>query len=354
MRVTFDIGHPAQAHLFRNAILELRDRGENVTVLSREKEMTTTLLDAYGVEHTPMSSNRGRLAGVPGLAVEWSARSLRVLRALRSADPDVVVSHVNLPAVYASRLVGATSVVFTDVEVTPILSNLTYPVMDVVCTPETFEHDIGRQQRRYNGFHELAYLHPSRFDPDPARLDSHGVSPDEPYSVLRFVGWDAYHDVGQDGISPATKRTLVDRLAEVGPVYISSEADLPPALEDHALPVPPHLGHDLLAHANLYVGDSQAMAAEAAVLGTPALRLNTFVGDEDMSKFVELEEEYGLLFSLADEAELVDRATTLARADNDGWRAKRDALVGDKIDVTAFMLETIEEAAGEPRERVVA
>lgn len=354
MRVAFDIGHPAQAHLFRNAIVELVDRGDDVTVLSREKEVTTALLDAHGIEHTPLSTNRGRLGGFPGLAAEWSQRSLKVVRALRASDPDVVVSHVNLPAVYASRLVGATSIVFTDVEVTPFLSDLTYPVADVVCTPENFGHDIGRNQCRYNGFHELAYLHPNRFQPDATALSEHGIDPDEPYAVLRFVGWGAYHDVGQHGISLATKRDLIDRLRQYGQVYITSEAELPPDLRQYQLPVPPHLVHDLLAYADLYVGDSQAMAAESAVLGTPALRLNSFVGDDDMSKFVELEREYGLLFSISDEDELVDRAEALTAEDRAVWRSKRDALVADKIDVTAFMLDKIAETAGEPRRKVVA
>jgi predicted glycosyltransferase len=354
MKVAFDIGHPAQAHLFRNAITELTDQGAEVTVLSREKEITTALLDAYGIEHTPLSSNEGRFGGFPGLAIEWGQRSLRVVSALRAADPDVVVSHVNPPAVYASLLVGAESIVFTDVEVTPMVSNVTYPIADVICTPENFGHDIGSNQVRYNGFHELAYLHPDRFEPDPGRLVNHGVDVDQPYSVLRFVGWDAYHDVGQAGISTATKRELIERLSEHGPVYITSEADLPPDLQRYQLPVPPELAHDLLAHANLYVGDSQAMAAESAVLGTPALRLNTFVGDDDMSKFVELEDDYGLLFSIEDESELVDRAEALTTEDRAAWRSKRDALIADKIDVTGFMLEQIREAAGERRQKVIA
>ena len=354
MNVAFDIGHPAQAHLFRPAIGELNDGGHDVTVLSREKEVTSALLDAYGIEHTPVSTTHGRLDGFPGLAVEWAQRSVAVLRALRAADPDVVVSHVNPPAVYASRLVGATSIVFTDVEVTPVLSDLTYPTADIIYTPENFGHDIGSNQCQYNGFHELAYLHPNRFQPDPTRLSEHGVDTDSPYSVLRFVGWDAYHDVGEKGIATETKRELIDRLSDHGSVYITSEADLPPDLQQYQLPVPPHLAHELLAHANLYVGDSQAMAAESAVLGTPALRLNTFVGEDDMSKFMELEDQYGLLFSISDETKLVDRAEALTMEDRQAWRSRRDALVADKIDVTTFMLEKIEESSRKSPQKVVA
>ena len=55
--------------------------------------------------------------------------------------------------------------------------------------------------RSYAGYHELAYLHPNRFRPDPAALDAFGVSPDEPYSIVRFVSWQAVHDRRERGLS---------------------------------------------------------------------------------------------------------------------------------------------------------
>ena len=36
--------------------------------------------------------------------------------------------------------------------------------------------------------------------------------------------------------------------------------------------------HQVMAHASLYIGDSQTMAAEAGVLGVPFIRCNDFVG----------------------------------------------------------------------------
>jgi len=71
--------------------------------------------------------------------------------------------------------------------------------------------------------------------------------------------------------------------------------------------------HDLLAFADCYVGDSQTMATEAAVLGTPAVRTSAFVGDDDMSNFRELETEYGLLQSFADEDAAIDRAVAFLK-----------------------------------------
>ncbi|MFC7231061.1 hypothetical protein ACFQMM_05875 [Saliphagus sp. GCM10025308] len=111
--------------------------------------------------------------------------------------------------------------------------------------------------------------------------------------------------------------------------------------------------HDLLYYADLYVGDSQTMATEAAILGTPAIRSNSFVGDGDMSNFVELESTYGLLSSLSDERETLALARDLS-TDPDAkarWRQKRRRLLDDKIDVTAYLLDTILETAGEPRRK---
>jgi len=71
--------------------------------------------------------------------------------------------------------------------------------------------------------------------------------------------------------------------------------------------------HDLLAFADCYVGDSQTMATEAALLGTPAVRTSAFVGDDDMSNFRELETEYGLLQSFADEDAAIDRAVAFLK-----------------------------------------
>ena len=51
MNILFDIGHPAHVHLFKNAIWKLEAKGHKVAITSREKDVTTSLLDYYGFEH---------------------------------------------------------------------------------------------------------------------------------------------------------------------------------------------------------------------------------------------------------------------------------------------------------------
>lgn len=340
MRALFDVSHPAHAHLFKHAIAALEADGHDVRVISREKEVTTSLLDAAGVDHTPLSA---RGDGPLSLAGEWVGRELRVLRTALGFDPDVVVSRLNPAAVHAATVTGATSIIFHDTEAAGALARATLPLADVVCTPAAIEETWGGQ-RRYDGFQELAYLHPSRFDPDPEALRREGVAVDDPYTVLRLVAGDAHHDYGNRALSSEGVDRVVDALSDLGPVYASveDEADRPPGTEP--LPVPPEDLHDLLAFADCYVGDSNTTAVEAGLLGTPAIRYDTF-GAGALANFVELEAEYALVRSTGDEDELIDmveRAATDPAGVNEAWERRRNAVLAEKVDVTGYMLDLID------------
>ncbi|QLG64330.1 DUF354 domain-containing protein [Halorarum salinum] len=343
MRALFDVSHPAHVHLFKHAAAELGGEGHDVFVASREKDVTTDLLDAAGIAHSPLT---GVCDGRYGTAREWVAREGRLLRLVRRFDPDVVVSRLNPAAAHVSRLLGVPNVVFHDSEFAGLLERVTTPFATVVCTPAGFGRDFGERQRRYEGFHELAYLHPARFEPDPDALREAGVDPDEPYAVLRFVAMGAHHDVGHESLSPADKRELVERLEEEAglTVYVSSEGPLPADLDDRRVPVPPEAVHQLLAHADVYAGDSGTMATEAAVLATPTARFNPY-GDE-MGNFHELH-EYGLVRTLHGVSDFVDAAVALATDPDAGdrWRTRRRDMLAEKVDVTAYMLETVREVA---------
>lgn len=63
---------------------------------------------------------------------------------------------------------------------------------------------------------------------------------------------------------------------------MTGEDVLTDEFQRHEMTVPPHLVHDLHWFADLFVGDSQTTATEAANSGAPAVRSNDFVGDGDM------------------------------------------------------------------------
>lgn len=162
-----------------------------------------------------------------------------------------------------------------------------------------------------------------------------------------MAGWDAYHDVGFTGLSPGMLERLVDMLSEYGTVFISSENELPSALSPYRLRIRPEDIHHVLYFADLYVGDSGTMSSEAAMLGTPSIRTNTMVGDDDENVFKELEERYNLLRSYDDENQAFRAIEQLLDygIDRIDWRVRRDRLIVDQPDVTRRIVDVILESA---------
>ncbi|WP_254764990.1 DUF354 domain-containing protein [Natrinema marinum] len=341
MRVLFDITHPAHVHLFKNAIRELWDSGHHVLVTARGKDITVPLLESYGIPHVVLSS---KSSGIVGTVSEWLLREVRLARIATEFDPDVIVSRFNPAGAHASKVVGCPFLMLDDTEnESSLIKNLTYPLADAVFTPSCFELELGDNQIRYDGYHELAYLHPDRFTPDEAALRDHDIDPDGEYYVIRLTAWDAFHDYGASGVSQQTLSEIVSLLSDRGSVYITSEGSVPSALADYGLEIPPCRIHDLLAFANGYIGDSGTMATEAAILGTPAIRIDPLAGRHTGGNFVELEERYGLLRSTPHEREAVRelRAQVSDPRTAEKHREGVKRLLDDKIDVTAFLLDRI-------------
>ncbi|WIV66864.1 DUF354 domain-containing protein [Natrialbaceae archaeon AArc-T1-2] len=331
MNVIITIQHPAHVHFYRHAIDELEADGHEVHVFAREKDLAVPLLRAYDIDHEVLVGSHDSIFDLALVQLTFEAKLLRRARAL---DPDVMTAIGGVAVSHVAPLVGARSVVFIDNE-GAASHRITTPVADVVCTPRRFNDDYGDKHVRYDGYQELAYLHPDRFDPDPDRLRSYGIDPENRLFLLRFGRFGALHDVGEKGLSSDARRRLVSLLDEYGDVYVTSETELPPALQPYELPVPPTLVHELLAAADLYAGDSGTMATEAAVLGTPAVRCQSFTA---FSNFHELE-EYDLLRSTDDDEEAIELVRELAVDETvpTQWQNRRQRLLNEKIDVTGFI-----------------
>lgn len=338
LRVLITIQHPAHVHFYRPVITELRADGHDVRVCTRDKDIATDLLDAFDIEHDVLAGSGASTMGRIGVQAMYELRMLALARRYR---PDVVTAIGGVAAAHVATLVGAKSVVLTDSEPATLSNRLAFPFADVICTPAWYDGDISGHHVRYEGLHELAYLHPDRFEPDPEVVRAAGVEPTDPYSVVRFVSWGAQHDVGEGGLSLAGKEAIVETLAEAGDVYITSEEPLEPPLDQYRLPVDPEDMHHLLAFARAYVGDSQTMATEAGLLGTPAVRCNSFAGDDDMANF-RLLAEYGLVFSTDDEERAREHVEeVLAGTDRAVWQRRRGEFVEDTIDVASFVRDVL-------------
>ena len=343
MNILVDIGHPAHVHLFRYAARELAGKGHSVVFAARNKDVALDLLRAYGLDFAVASSAR---SGAAGLAVEYMEHGWNVMGLALKHRADLLLgTSVSIGPV--SKLTRAKSIVFNedDAAAVPVFARLAYPLADAIVTPACLPDDLGRKHFRYQSYQELAYLHPSRFTPDPAILSTLGVEEREPFFVLRLVAFRAAHDVGQEGLSLSMRRKLVNELCKRGRVFISAEGELPEEFHRFQIRVAPKRIHDVLAYATMLISDSQTMTAEAAVLGTPAVRCNSFVGR--LAYLEDLEHRYALTYGFkpAEEEAVLARVTELLDyPDLRGeWESRRQRMLGEKIDLTAWMVDFVEQ-----------
>jgi uncharacterized protein len=336
VRILIDILHPAHVHFFRNFHHEMTDRGHELVITARDKDRSVELLRAYDLPYLEISQQRGGY----GLALEMGQRTARLLRIMRTAKPDVLTGIMGPSIAVAGRLLGVPAVVFYDTEFAAQTNRVVFPLAHSVCTPDCYQAKVRGRHRQYRGYHELAYLHPGRFRPDPTRLAEFGIAPDEPYSIVRFVSWQAVHDRRELGLAARQKRHLVEVLQRHGRVLVSSEAPLSADLAGFAVRGPVADIHHLIAHAQLVVGESATMSSEAAVLGVPAVFIATtgrgYTDDE--------ERRYGLVRHFTDrEYDLaVSVVEDLLSTPRSVWHAARQRLLDEKIDVTQWMMDYFE------------
>ena len=265
MRVLFNIGHPAQVHLFKNLIWELERRGHQCKITTIAKDVSLYLLDVCNFKYELVGKGKPTLITK---ALELFRVESRLYRCARSFGPDLLVGGVgNVYVAHVGKLLRKPSIVFDDTEHAIIDHHLVDPFASVICTPSCFCGDIGRHQIRYNGYHELAYLHPNHFTPDPAVLYELGIAEGDPFTIVRFVSWQASHDVGQHGIRD--KVGFVKALEQYGRVLITSEEELLPELQVYQIQAPPEKLHDLLYYATLYVGKGGQQLQRRQSLGRP-------------------------------------------------------------------------------------
>jgi hypothetical protein len=338
MRILFEITHPKHAHVFHYAIGALRSRGHTVAITARDKDVTVDLLRAWGLEFTVLSSRSGR--GLLALGRELLVRDWRLWRFARRFRPDVLVAHEGPSAAHVGFLLRRPVIAFEDTEHSTFQHRITYPLVTRVCTSWHYERDWGAKHVRYPSIGELAYLHPNQFVPDPSVLQRAGLRAGEPFSVVRFVSWQAVHDRGQSGIVPAERRAFLERLERFGRVVVSSEQALPADLERFRLRVPPHQFHDVLAHAQLCIGEGGSVACEAALLGVPAI----FVSTLRVGYLNRLEQHYQLAFSLSDSARALELAERLLSDPNTPavWQERRARLLEVEEDLVPWMVREIE------------
>ena len=332
--------HPSQVWVLNQVARELASK-VNVVWFLRDKDRSGEIASALGIEYHLLSTAR---TGLVGNGIEMVLDTFRAIYETLQHDIDIWVTKFGAGNI-AAKLLGRKSVSFNDddADLVPLIAATSYKFADkVLVTDLTRMGKYEPKASRYPSFHELFYLHPARFTPDIEIRQELGLSKDERYGIVRLSALTAHHDVGVRGIGKEFLCKAIDRYKRDLRVFISAEKELDADLTRFQLKLRPERMHHALACAEFFLGDSQTMTAEAAVLGTPALRLNDFVGR--ISYLAELE-RYGLAYGFrpGEELALLDRLDRIVRDPNvkEEFALKRLRMLDDKIEPAPWFAQQI-------------
>ena len=339
MKICIYLAHPAHFHLFKHVINKLQENHE-VLILYNEKDVldhlvnTEKTFNAIKIKTTKVGNS------LITLLCQFLQKNIGAYKALKKFNPDLVLGTPILVSIIGFFLRYKSIIVNEDdFDIVKLTANFGYPFADHIICPEIIRK--GKFEKKcivYQGYHELAYLHPDHFTPNSDIATSY-VDINKPFFLIRFAKLTAHHDVNIRGIDSKIAAKLIEKLKHQGNVYITSERTLEEDFEQYRIAIDPVDIHHVMAFSTLYIGDSQTMAAEAGVLGVPFIRYNDFVGK--ISYLDELENNYKLGYGINPDSpqKLIDKTDELLIVKNLKFKQakKRDRMLSEKINLTHFL-----------------
>ncbi len=345
MKVIVYLNHPAHFHLFKNLIVNLNNDGHAVKIISKKKDILDDLLTDASFEYTNILS-QGRKDSKIGMLYSFSIKSLRLIKETLNFKPDLIIGTA-FEYAHVSKLLNIPFISVSEDDATAAVAwaKYSYPFAKHVLSPTTCNNlKWNNKTIRYEGYHELAYLHPNHFIPDINVVKKY-FDIEKPYVIIRFAKLTANHDSGIQGINTDIASNMINLLKPYVDIYITSERELEQEFEQYRIKIKPLDMHHILAFAKFYIGDSQTMAAEAGVLGTPFVRFNDFVGR--IGYLQELEEKYKLGYGIktnnVDKFYQVIEELISSKDLKSIYSKRRDKMLSEKIDMAKFLTWLVEE-----------
>jgi predicted glycosyltransferase len=332
-RVFFDLNHPADFHFFKHLIIWMRSQDYVIKIVARDKECLHMLLDDAGLNYTSRGSGKHTLQGKYLYAV-WIL--LLLLVELIRFRPTIAMSLSSPYLAVLTRILRIACVTFDDTDnnprLLPLIKKSTY-----LLSPATYPYKFHKGHFHLPALKELAYLHPTQFQHSHEQA---GV-------FLRITRTDSIHHTDASVLDQHLVIKKMKQLSKSQTIFLSSETGLALGNEKAIHRANPIRIHKNLAQCRVFWGNSATMAAEAAVLGIPAI----FISAEKFAYISELE-SYGLLYHYHpdDIYSSLEKLNSILSGDPPTSRFKksREILLGEKMDMTAFMIwfiDTLPESA---------
>ncbi len=342
MKFLFFFVHPSKYYLFRETINTLRANGHHIDIFITKKDVLESLIKKEDWKYRNIFPEGRKIESLPvyfGAGINLVRTIYRLIKYINVKKYDLYITDDLL--VLLSKIKKVKSILFTDDHLYAIPESvlLVRFASHVLCPDGTNLGKYSHKKIGFSGYKQSAYLHPSFFMPNN-KIRSKLIKTDERYFIIRVVNLKSTHDYKKSGINNKILGNLIDLLSEYGKVFINSERELPKKFNKFLLPIHPSEVLSAIFYADLFVGDSQTMCAEAGYLGTPFIWYSHFFGkvfylDEMINKY-----KLGYGIELGNEKKLfsvMEKIVSHSNYKNENLK-RRDTLLKEKINLSNFMI----------------
>ena len=227
-------------------IVYLKNNHNKIIVTSRNKDVTNHLLEHSGIEFICISEFRNNIGG---MIIELIQRDYRIFQLHREINFDASIGSTVFIA-HLATLFNVPSYNFgeDDDDIVPLSTYITFPFTSKIINPDCVRFNKWCNKRvLHSSYHELAYLHPNNFTPNPSVVEMYGLELRN-YIIIRLSAFNAHHDLKNKGISESLYRDIINILSDYT-LIVSDENTILNSIK------PWHM-HHLLSYAKMMISDS--------------------------------------------------------------------------------------------------
>ena len=267
MRILFDINHPVDINFFKKSIYALKGDGHSILIVFRDRGSLAKILE-YEIPDIETIRFGSHQQGFVGKVVGQLRRDYDLVSFFRKKDVNLVVSF-GPTSVLASKVCRIPYLAFDD----DFEYKIPFYHANLFATrhiyPDFIDYDSSNTYK-YNGFKELAYLHPNSLVKSTGILSKYGLKP-ENYVFIR--------EISNVSLNYRTKNTLLSEVLgmlknrNLKIVLSIENKELGEELRDQCIVLeePVEDIFSLMAHSLFAISSGDTVARETSLMGVPTI-----------------------------------------------------------------------------------
>lgn len=271
--------------------------------------------------------------------LEYLKLDFKLFLYLRKNPYDLSVGVGDLGLAHVSKILSKPYINFVDdIDTVDLMAHL--PFSKKTFIPSSIEIK-GRNIYKYNGFKELAYLHPNYFSPDKVVLDEYKIE-NLNYIFMRIVETSTINYRHLNNITEDLIKVIRELTHGGFKIVLSLEnKGLKDMLKNYCIILEEPVSdiHSLMYYADLTISTGDSMARESCLLGTPAI----YLGRRDMPVHQPLIDK-GCFFKIDNISDVTFCAKEIIEKDIKSKTRKKinNAITNEWTDTTQVIIDAIE------------